>query len=167
MGTTAPAKNETEDLPRAAPGPTGTMVAKAVGNGKQAADAEFAADEVMGDAVATRPDEESGQDDDFSEVANGQGSESTFLVATESQLGAESAGDDATSDLAGIDGFEPPKSAQESEADAPLLEAGEAAGLASRWTRSRSSGSLAVLAPTLVSTIGPSVAKAVMGRLSP
>lgn len=160
MGTMAPPMtDETQDLPAS----RGTATATAVGPGPAE---EFAVDEVLGDAAAPRSDEEAGQDDDFADVANGSGSESGVVIATDAQLAAESAGEDAASDLAQTPGFEPNAAAEESATELPLLDAGEAAGLGRDGTQPEF-GFLAALAPTLISAIGPSVAKAVVSRLSP
>lgn len=128
---------------------------------------EFSTDEVLGDAVApAKTGEAVGDEDDFGEVGNGQGSESSMVVATDEQLAATESGEEgAISDLQGIEGFQPP-AGEESGEEMPLLDAGAASGLGGDGTAPEF-GFLAALAPTLISTVGPPLAKQVVKRLSP
>ena len=89
-----------------------------------------------------------------------------FIEATPDQLraAAESGEETAVSDLRGIEGFEERESAEEAVAvQRPILDAGEAAEEADQEFLPI----LAALAPTLISAVGPAVAKGVMSKLSP
>jgi V8-like Glu-specific endopeptidase len=129
---------------------------------------EFVSAEVEGEAsVAASPIEVGGEELN-QEFGNGTGTEigEEFAEATESQLASAEAGEEtAVSDLRGIEGFEGRESGAEgSPAVSPALrEAGEAV----EGTQEEFFPILAALAPTLISAIGPSVAKGVMGLLSP
>ena len=91
-----------------------------------------------------------------------------FVEATPDQLrtAAESAEETALSDLRGIEGFEEGGEAAEEGAVAierPIVDASEATEEAEKEFLPI----LAALAPTLISSIGPIVAKGVMSKLSP
>jgi glutamyl endopeptidase len=144
---------------------TGGMPTTALTSGSS--ESEFSVGEVAGDLVAGT--ESTGGLHD--EASNAEATESgeEFAEATSAQLHAAESGEEtAMSDLESIEGFEPPALGQESagEALAPLLEAGEA----QEQTPAPAEEFLpfvAALAPTLISAIGPAVAKGVMSKLSP
>lgn len=106
------------------------------------------------------------------EVVNYAGTESgeEYIEATPDQLRAESGAESAESDLHNVPGYEAAgESSEEGEViERPLQEAGEAAtGAGQEGAEEEFLPFLAALAPTLISTIGPAVAKGVMGKLSP
>lgn len=135
-------------------------------------DEAFMASEVMGEAVPTPIDSGTEAGSSADEVVNYPGSETgeEFLEATPEQLSAESGEETAVDDLRKIDGFE---AAFESGIEGgavvalPLREAGEASEGGPADRQEEFLPFLAALAPTLISAIGPAVAKGVMGRLSP
>lgn len=129
-------------------------------------ESQFSQAEVSGDFVPSDR-ETSPATGDHGEVAAPLGAEAgeEFQEATLDQMAAESAGESAISDLRDIEGFELPMTAAESAAtDGTAL---KDAGAAIEGERAEFFPALAALAPTLISTIGPPVAKAVLGRLSP
>jgi len=136
------------------------------------AESQYAVGEVAGDAtVPTLPPRvEVGEElTAHEEVGSTEAAEAgeEYIEATPDQLRAatESAEETAVSDLRGIEGFEDRESAEEGAAAAqrPLQDAGEA----DQEAEQEFLPILAALAPTLISTIGPAVAKGVMSKLSP
>jgi V8-like Glu-specific endopeptidase len=130
-------------------------------------ESQFAVSEVIGDAPVIVTGGEYGVEAGaHEEVASPEGSESIeeYIEATPAQLAAESGEETAQSDLRGIEGFEPQESSEEGRvAESPLREVGSG----TEGGQEEFFPILAALAPTLISTIGPAVAKQVMGRLSP
>jgi V8-like Glu-specific endopeptidase len=131
------------------------------------ADSEFSVGEVTGDAPSGGG--ESAQAGQHEEIVSAGGTESgeEFIEASAEQM-AEAAGnqESAVSDLRGMEGFEERESAQEGEEFVPLPEAGQGAE-GGEESQQEFLPILAALVPTLVSTIGPMVAKTVVSRLSP
>jgi V8-like Glu-specific endopeptidase len=134
------------------------------------APAEYAVNEVAGDLIAApgMPGVETTPENAHDEVVSPLATESAeeFIEASPSQLAAESGEESAISDLIGIEGFEMPDPATESaaaEAAGPLKDAGAAAD----GRQEEFLPVLTALAPALVSTIGPAVARGVLNRLSP
>jgi glutamyl endopeptidase len=127
---------------------------------------EVAVGEVIGDAAGAAPIEATPvAANAHQEFSNGAESAEESIEATPEQLAAAEAGEEtATGDLRGIEGYEPRESAQEGDATqfALLREAG-----ATGDPREEFFPFLAALVPTLISSIGPAVAKGVMGKLSP
>ncbi|MCA1563086.1 MAG: trypsin-like serine protease [Acidobacteria bacterium] len=171
---------DTEDVFSGAPTPRATQHAAPRAQKTQAragalspAEAQHAVGEVHGDAtVHTLPDKDKETQEEVTahqEVGSTEAAEAgeEFIEATPDQLRAvaESGAETAVSDLRGIEGFEERESAEEGAAVAqrPLQDAGEAEEEAEQEFLPI----LAALAPTLISTIGPAVAKGVMSRLSP
>ncbi len=127
--------------------------------------------ETVGDApVAPITATESGDGAEHAEVENPVGGESDGEVveASAEQLAAEAGAESAFSDLQGIEGFEipTPPTLTESAGATYLPEAG-AALEGESGTEDAEFGFLASLVPTLVSTVGPPLAKAIAGRLKP
>jgi V8-like Glu-specific endopeptidase len=126
------------------------------------ADTEFITIEVAGDASAGESDKEAGANE---EVSPEGGSAGEFTEATPEQLAAEAGEESAVSDLRGIEGFEE-STYTESESSAGefgLTEAGAvAAGDSAEFLPI-----LAALVPTLVSSVGPMIAKGIASKLSP
>jgi len=87
-----------------------------------------------------------------------------FAEATAEQLAAAESGEEsAVSDLRGIEGFEESTASESAASESGLAEVGEAAnGEIAEFLPI-----LAALVPTLVSTVGPMIAKGIAGRLSP
>lgn len=129
-------------------------------------DRGFAVDEVSGDRfMGDRATETAGPDD---EVGNPEGAEGDegYFEATPTQLAAaESGAETALSDLHDIEGFEPREAAKETAAtvELPLRDAGAAID----GGQQEFFPAIGALVPTLLSTIGPAIAKGVMKRLSP
>jgi len=109
--------------------------------------------------------EAAGVDEEVSSPGHETGEE--LVEASPAQLAAEAGEETAVSDLRGIEGFEAQESAAEDgpAVRLPMLEAGDV--LAGKERTEEFLPILAALAPTLISTIGPAVAKGVMSRLSP
>lgn len=134
-----------------------------------------AVDEVAGEAApAFTSGGESGSEsaNPADEVVNYAGTESgeEHIEATPEQLAAESGEESAVSDLRNLPGSETAFESGEEGAppvERPLQEAGEAAVGVPTEAGEEFLPLLAALAPTLISTIGPAVAKGVMGKLSP
>lgn len=125
---------------------------------RPAADNEFTTVEVAGEAVSVGG--ESGQEGAHEEVSTD--GESAVVTATEAQL-AESGEESAVSDLRGIEGFvESDGSGFETATETGLAEAGSAVTETAEFLPI-----LAALVPTLISTVGPMIGKAIAGRLSP
>lgn len=144
--------------------------------GAQAGSGEtmFVSAEVAGD-IPVPPsvsDGESGLGDAAvdTEVENPVGTEAgeESVEATRDQLGAEAGEESAFGDLQGIEGFEAPKSEESAQSgdDQELAEVGSAMAGASSESDPEFAF-LAALIPTLISAVGPSIAKAVAGRLKP
>jgi V8-like Glu-specific endopeptidase len=134
---------------------------------KPPAESQFAVGEVAGDSSTTAG--ESSQAGMHEEVASSGGTESgeEFVEASAEQMAEASAShESAVSDLRNIEGFEEREVSQESEESVSLEEAGAVAEGGSAGQQ-EFLPILAALVPTLVSTIGPMVAKAVLPRLSP
>lgn len=102
------------------------------------------------------------------EVASAEGVEAQYFEASPEQLtSAESGEETALSDLRGIEGFEGPLSSQEAaalEAAQPLQEAGVAL---EGGQQQEFLPILAALAPALISTVGPVLARAVSRKVKP
>lgn len=129
---------------------------------------EFTVGEVMGDppAPSSSGGESAGQDNE--EVGSNNVESTEFAIASESQLmaaAAEGGMESAFSDLKSIEGFEEPEFGAEGsldEGEGALPDAGEAAPGGEEFF-----GALAALVPTLVSTVGPIVAKGIASKLKP
>jgi V8-like Glu-specific endopeptidase len=142
-----------------APGPTET---------------QFAVGEVAGDASVSVPSTltETAAAGAHEEVGSAEGTETgeEYIEATPAQMAAAESGEEtAVSDLRKIEGYEPREAAQEGAATAQQLfvkDAGTAV-VAGEAGQEEFLPILAALAPTLISTVGPAVARGVMGRLSP
>lgn len=130
------------------------------GGGSSGETDEFTTAEVAGDPVAAEYGAEVGGD---SEVIAGSEPSSEFAEATPEQLAAESGEESAVSDLRGLEGFEETKGAESAAAEAGLRDA----GAAMEGDTAEFLPLLASLVPTLVSTVGPAIAKGIAGRLSP
>lgn len=124
------------------------------------ADNEFTTVEVAGETASSGG--ESGQEGANEEVS--VDGESGIETATESQLAAEAGEESAVSDLRGIEGFvESTATGSEAAGETGLAEVGSAMdGETAEFLPF-----LAALVPTLISTVGPMVAKAIGSRLSP
>ena len=133
------------------------------------AESQYAVGEVTGDATVPRGEEAgvagAGLHEEVGSIEGAEAAEQYFEATPDQLSSAESGEETALSDLRGIEGFEGPISGQEAAAVAsqPLREAGEAI----EGGQEEFLPFLAALAPTLVSAIGPVVAKGVMSRLSP
>lgn len=131
-----------------------------------------AVDEVAGEAAPSPAGTGEGASE-ADEVVNYAGTESgeEHIEATPEQLAAESGEESAVDDLRRLPGSEAAFESGEEGAptvERPLQEAGEAAaGVPTEGAEEEFLPFLAALAPTLISTIGPAVAKGVMGKLSP
>lgn len=124
------------------------------------ADSEFTTVEVAGDPPPTEGPAETSQDGEVSSA----GTATEFVEATAAELAAAEAGEEsAVSDLRGIEGFEEFAGAEASATDTGLAEAGAAAAGESPEFLPI----LAALVPTLISTVGPMVAKGIAKKLSP
>ena len=131
------------------------------------AESQFAVGEVAGDAPMGAG--ESSQAGAHEEVASAEAAESgeEFMEASAEQMAEAAASQEsAVSDLRGMEGFEERESSQESEESVLLPEAGQGAE-GGELAQQEFLPVLAALVPTLVSTIGPMVARTVVGRLSP
>lgn len=132
-------------------------------------DGALISNEVAGDApVAPPTDQES--DPEHGEIENPVGAESGEEVfeASPEQLAAEAGAESAFSDLQGIEGFEIPTAAESAASADPtyLPEAGDALGGAEAGEADPEFAFLASLVPALVSSVGPTIAKAVGGGLT-
>jgi V8-like Glu-specific endopeptidase len=136
---------------------------------------QFAMNEVAGEEVASRPPSAGEAHGTHDEVGSAEATEAgeEYIEASPAQLAAaaaEAGEETAVSDLRKIEGYEPREAAQEG---APLpqqlfvKDAGTATGAAGETGQEEFLPILAALAPTLISTVGPAVAKGVMSRLSP
>lgn len=131
-------------------------------------DSQFVSSEVQGDETVTVVGGEATTEAGAHvEVGNGMGTEAgeEYAEATEAQLAAAESGEEtAVSDLRGIEGFEPQEAAEEGAGPVPsaLREASEGV----EGNQEEFFPILAALAPTLISAIGPAVAKGVVSRLS-
>lgn len=130
----------------------------------------YAKGEVVGDApLTTRPAESAGEAGAHEEVGPVAGSEAgeEFAEATREELAAAESGEEtAVSDLRAIEGYEATEAGEEAGPviEPVLREAGET--IEGGKEVPEFFGILAALVPTLISTIGPMVAKKVVGRLS-
>lgn len=141
---------------------SGTTTARASTRPAEAG-GEFATVEVAGDAPSGgESGVGAGADQEVSSDAVSAGE---FVEATPEQLAAESGEESAVSDLRGIEGFEESTStgSESSAAETGLTEVGAAAS----GETAEFLPFLAALVPTLVSTVGPMIAKGIAGRLSP
>ena len=121
---------------------------------------ELTALEVVGDPPPPAVGEATEAD---AEVWSSAESGVEFAEATPEQLAAESSEESAVSDLRSLEGFEGFARSESSAPESWLPEAGEAAnGQTAEFLPF-----LAALVPTLVSTVGPMIAKGIAGRLSP
>lgn len=128
-------------------------------------ESQFATGEIAGDALVTTVGTETAEAGDHDELGNTEATESgeEYIEATPEQLAAAESGEEtAVSDLRGIEGFESVEAAGEA-GESALREVGEAI----EGGQEEFLPILAALVPTLISTIGPVVAKGVMSRLSP
>ena len=165
--------DETEDVFNPGPVARATKSLPSAVNGSGPGESQFARSEVGGDTAISIEEElsESGSSDQDAEMRSPSGTESgeEFAEATPEQLAAAESGEEtALSDLRGIEGFEVIEASEASEegaarAQMPLREAGSAVS----GDQQEFLPILAALAPTLISAIGPAVAKGVMSRLSP
>ena len=127
------------------------------------ADSEFTSVEVAGEAAGgeSAPAGQEGANEEVS--ANG---EAAVESATEAQLAAEAGEESAVSDLRGIEGFTESTGSESAEAaaaaEAGLAEVGSAVG----GETAEFLPFLAALVPTLISTVGPLIAKGIQGGLS-
>ena len=152
-GTTSTATIPTQAPPRGVP--------------RVLTEALYSKGEIEGDAVATTTEAGEVVAGAHEEVSSLEGAESAeeFAEATPEQMAMESGEERALSDLRGIEWFEVREAAEESESTngAFFMDAGaEIEGSQGEFFPI-----LAALAPTLISSIGPLVAKGVMNRLSP
>jgi V8-like Glu-specific endopeptidase len=155
------------DLISGSAGSTATATARSRGAANGLGANEFAVGEVIGDESTGAPTETAIEAAN-TEVSSAETTESgeEYIEASPAELAAAESGEEtAVSDLRGIEGFEASEAAQEGDArvQAPLREVGEAV----EGGQEEFFPILAALIPTLVSTIGPAVAKGVMGKLSP
>lgn len=122
------------------------------------------APEVQGDAPGGSESDEASQEE-FSGDGESAGG---FTEATPEQLAAESGdAESAVSDLRGIEGFEE-STATESGAQGSafgLAEVGEESGQGAEFLPALPF--LASLVPTLATSVGPAIAKGIVGKLSP
>ena len=128
---------------------------------------EFAVGEVVGEPSFPVVGREVGEEavDLHTEVgADGGEAAEEFAEASPAQMAAAESGEEsAMSDLLGIEGFEPPRPAGEGALDGqPFREAGEGA----ETEQQEFLPILAALVPTLVSAVGPAVARGIGGLLS-
>ena len=128
---------------------------------------EFAVGEVVGEPSFPILGEAVGVETDLHTEVGADGGEAAeeFAEASPAQMAAAESGEEsAISDLQGIEGFEPPRPAGEGALDGqPFREAGEGAEAENQEFLPI----LAALVPTLVSAVGPAVAKGIGGLLSP
>jgi len=125
--------------------------------------------EVAGDTITKMPSVESGAEEVGAEAHEEVGTDASesgeeFIEATPEQLaaavsGAEAGEETALSDLRGLPGYTAPEFSSEGTV---LLEA----GAATEAGQQEFLPILAALVPTLISTAGPMIAKAISGRLS-
>lgn len=158
--TSAPRATATTQAPRYSAGPAGPS------------ESQFAVGEVTGDAPPRGPAEfgaEAAHEEAFSGEATEAGEE--YIEATAAELAAAESGEEtAVSDLRGVEGFVEAQEAAEEGAVAiqrPVHEAGEAVEGAQEAVEKEFLPFLAALAPTLISTVGPAVAKLVSSKLKP
>lgn len=100
----------------------------------------------------------------------GEGGESgeESAEASAEQLASAASGESAESDLRGIEGYAPSESSEAAgEAFQSLAEAGSAIEGGAENGNAEFLPFLAALVPTLISSVGPMIAKGVMSRLSP
>lgn len=133
---------------------------------------ESVVEEVAGEEwVPLRSGEEGTEVSAHEEVGSGENSESVgqFFEATPEQLetAAEAGVESAESDLESLEGYRPrdTSGSGENSVEVPLKEAGVAIG--GEEAEPEFLPILAALVPTLISTIGPPVAKAIVSKLSP
>jgi V8-like Glu-specific endopeptidase len=163
-------QGETDDL--SSPGSAPPTQSQTYGASTRSGESQFIRDEVEGDRVVpTSGDPRESSGDAYSEFGSPAASEAAEEVveATPARLAEpESDGESAITDLASVPGFEGPRTAQEAAAlsESPLPEAGTAIA-PGQETGQEEFGFLAALVPTLVSTVGPAIAKGVISRLSP
>lgn len=134
-------------------------------------ESELIAPEIAGDApvAAMAFGGESGGASEFDEVENAGGEFGEMMFeASPSALSAEFGAESAASDLSGIEGFEMPTSAESGALaqEGALEDAGVAIG-GGESSADMEFGFLAALVPTLISTAGPAIAKAVSKKLTP
>ncbi|MCA9830527.1 MAG: hypothetical protein KC495_08670, partial [Dehalococcoidia bacterium] len=122
-------------------------------------------EEVLGDAELTESTNGDG------EVANPPSTESgeEFAEATPEQLAAAGSGPgSAVSDLTGIEGFEFPSASESAGVEAAGAYMPEAGTAVEGGSQEEFFGAIiGALAPALISSVGPSIAKGLVGRLSP
>lgn len=136
------------------------------GKGNRSGEGQLAVEEVAGQEpppwLGGESQTETGLHTEIGQETTEAGEE--YFEATPEQLAAAESGEEsAASDLKGIEGYEAPEAGQEGSAlQLPLLEAGAAGEGGEEFLPI-----LAALVPTLISTIGPVVAKQVVSKLSP
>lgn len=158
--------DETDDVS------TGSSVSAAArGTATLSGESQLSRGEVAGEEFVPvlGPPESGVIEADNGEIANAEGTEAgeEYIEATPGQLAAAESGEEtALSDLRGIEGFvEAQEAAQEGAA--PVQRPLRDAGAAIEGGQEEFLPFLAALVPTLISSVGPAVAKGVMGRLSP
>jgi V8-like Glu-specific endopeptidase len=136
-------------------------------------ESQFAVGEVAGEESVSMPTTATESAGSHDEVASAEATESgeEYIEATPAQLAAAESGEEtAVSDLRKIEGYEPREAAQEGAVTTSQLfvkEAGAAMGEAGEAGDKEFLPILAALVPTLISAVGPAVAKGVMSKLSP
>lgn len=124
--------------------------------------AQFSATEVAGDAPTGESAESASGNE---EVSAESVAASEFAEATLAELSAEAGEESAVSDLRGIEGFE--ETTYTGTESAPGEEVLAEAGAAASGDNAEFLPFLASLVPTLVSSVGPMIAKGIQTRLSP
>lgn len=121
---------------------------------------EFTAVEVAGDPPRTAANEAAPE----GEASSASESGAEVIEATPEQLAATESGEgSAVSDLRGIEGFVESTGSESAGTESGLLEVGQAAS----GETAEFLPFLAALVPTLISTVGPMIAKGIAGALSP
>ena len=149
-----------------------------IAGGSTLGESDSAVGEVAGDESSVFVPATEGAEADgelHQEVGSAEGAEAgeEFAEATAEQMASEAGEETAVADLRGIEGFEESdgtEAGEEAGAEAGQLvlhDAGTATEGAQTESQAEFFPILAALAPTLISTVGPMVARAVVGRLSP
>jgi glutamyl endopeptidase len=144
--------------------PTARTMPLGNGKGRGLGENESAVGEVLGEASVPRDEASLSEAGIHEEVASAEGTESgqEFIEATPTQLeSAESGEETAASDIRNLEGFEDRETTLVQPA---LQEAGVA--IDTGEAQQEFLPFLAAVVPTLLSAIGPPVAKAIFGKLS-
>lgn len=163
--------DDTEDLTSSA---AATATAQAPRYTAAPSESQFAVGEVTGDAPPLGPIEAGAEAGAHEEVFSAEATEAgeEFIEASPAELAAaESGGESAVSDLRNVEGFVETQEAAEETVEAiqqrPVRDAGAAVEGGQEAAEKEFLPFLAALAPTLISTVGPAVAKLVSSRLRP